>query len=75
MGKKIFSGLLLTFIAVPAFASIPEFTEIDADQDGSISIIEAEKAGISQQLFTLLDFDKDEKLTADEYNILTAGQI
>lgn len=75
MGKKIFPGLLLTFIAVPALASIPEFTEIDANQDGSISRIEAEKAGISQQLFGLLDFDKDEKLTADEYNILTAGQM
>jgi hypothetical protein len=75
MGKKIFPGLLLTFIAVPAFASIPEFTEIDTDQDGSLSRIEAEEAGISQQLFALLDFDKDEKLSADEYNILTAGQI
>lgn len=75
MGKKVFSGLLLACIAVPAFASIPEFTEIDTDKNGFVSRSEANEAGISEQLFALLDFDKDQKLSADEYNILTAGQI
>jgi len=66
--------LLLFFIAVPAFASIPAFAEIDTDEDGSISMSEAVTAGISPRLFAKLDLDKDNKLTADEYNFLTQDQ-
>lgn len=74
MHKKVLSGLLLVFFAVPAFASVPDFTEIDADKDGIISQDEAFEAGISNQLFAKLDRDQDQKLSAEEYNVLTDGQ-
>jgi hypothetical protein len=74
MNKIGAAGLLLFFIAGPAFASIPAFAEIDADEDGSISMSEAVTAGISPRLFAKLDLDKDNKLTADEYNFLTQDQ-
>ncbi|MCL7489666.1 MAG: hypothetical protein M8357_15980 [Desulfobulbaceae bacterium] len=70
MNKQVLTGLLLIFIAFPAFASIPAFAEIDEDQDGAISMSEAVAAGISQRLFAELDLDKDEKLSPEEYSIL-----
>jgi len=72
--KKGVTGLLLVFFAVPAFASIPDFTEIDTDKDGAVSRREATAAGMSEQLFARLDRDSDQKLSADEYNVLTKGQ-
>ena len=74
MYKKVFSVLLLVFLAVPAFASVPEFPEIDKDKDGLVSRDEAIEAGIPEVLFAKLDLDKDNKLTAEEYNHLTKGQ-
>ena len=74
MKKQVLTGLLLIFIAVPAFASIPAFAEIDKDEDGAISMNEAVTAGISQRLFAELDIDKDNKLSAEEYGILTQGK-
>ena len=74
MYKKIFSGLLLVFFAVPVFGAVPEFSEIDKDKDGLISQDEALEVGISERLFAKLDLDKDNKLTAQEYNHLTEGQ-
>lgn len=74
MHKKVLSALFLIFFAVPAFASVPSFTDIDADKDGVVSQDEAFEAGISNQLFAKLDRDQDQKLSAEEYNVLTDGQ-
>ena len=74
MPKKIAAGLLFMLFAVPAFAAIPHFKEIDTNGDGSISQGEALTAGISERLFAKLDLDKNEKLSADEYNILSGGR-
>ena len=74
MYKKIFSGLVLVFFAVPVFGSVPEFSAIDKDKDGLVSRDEALEAGISGMLFAKLDLDKDNKLTAEEYNHLAEGK-
>ena len=74
MYKKVLPGLMLVIIAVPAFASIPAFVEIDTDKDDSISMSEAITAGISKRLFTKLDLDKNNKLSSDEYQVLSKDQ-
>jgi hypothetical protein len=74
MYKKVLSGLALILIAAPALATIPVFAEIDTDEDGSISKSEAITAGISQRLFAKLDLDMDNKLSTDEYKVLTKDQ-
>ena len=70
MNKKIMFGLSIFLFAAPALASVPAFADIDTDDDAAISKREAIMAGISQELFTQLDLDKDNKLNAEEYKAL-----
>ena len=74
MYKHLLTGLLLAVFAVPAFASIPAFTEVDADKDGAVTQSEAVMAGISKSLFAKLDQDKNSILSAEEYKVLTDTQ-
>jgi hypothetical protein len=71
---KHLAAVLLLLAAAPAFAAIPAFTDVDADKDGMVTQSEAVVAGISQSLFAKLDQDKDSKLSAEEYKVLTDTQ-
>ncbi len=65
-------ALLLSLVAVTAFAAGPAFDKIDADKDGVLSVKEAASAGISKKMFTSADVNHDQKLNMDEYKALMA---
>ncbi len=73
MYKKMLTGLLLTLIAVPAFAAAPSaaFEKIDANKDGAISRSEAIAAGMSEKDFAQADVNHDKQLSPDEYKVFT----
>lgn len=72
MYKKLLTGLLLTLIAVPAFAAAPSaFEKIDANKDGAISRSEAIAAGMSEKDFAQADVNHDKQLSPDEYKVFT----
>ena len=72
MKTRLLPALLLSVVAVTAFAAAPAFEKIDADRDGSLSVSEAASAGISKKMFAQADLDHDQKLNVDEYNALMA---
>ncbi len=69
---RVIPALLLSLIAVTAFAAAPAFDKIDANKDGALSVKEAASAGISKKMFTNADLDHDQKLNMDEYKALMA---
>jgi len=74
MLKKIIPTIMVVFFAVSAFAAVPSFADLDADQNGMLSKGEAEAAGISKELFTKADADADGSLSQKEYATLTTGE-
>ncbi len=67
MYKILLAFLYLSLIAVPAFAGLVAFEEIDTDQNGAISGSEITAAGISVEAFIQADVNKDKQLSIDEY--------
>ena len=63
-------GLFLVFLTLLAFSYVPDFSEIDTDNDGLLSLSEAREAGITEQLFAKFDLDMDKNLSVNEYNHL-----
>lgn len=51
-------------------SSPPEFSELDADENGSISISEAGEVPVLVQQFTQIDMDGDGGLSEEEYAIV-----
>jgi len=73
--RRLCAALLSVYRhTLPAFASVLDFVEIDADRAGTLSLAEALAAGMPARLFAGLDPDGDQKLHPDEYNLLTAGR-
>jgi hypothetical protein len=65
--SKLVSTLSLAFVislAGAAFADQPAFDELDQDNDGSLSKMEAAKAGID---FAEADVNRDGRLDRKEY--------
>jgi Ca2+-binding EF-hand superfamily protein len=70
MSKKILVALSLAALAgAPAFAAT--FDEVDADQDGMISVEEADAAGID---LTTADANQDGSLDAAEFDAAMGGE-
>lgn len=70
--KKLFAITLLAGFASssPLLAQSPsrtEFTVVDLDGNGQISLQKASKAGISEPVFRRADLDRSGFLTFDEY--------
>ncbi len=74
MLKKIVPTILAVFFAASAFAAAPAFGLLDLDQNGTLSKAEADKAGITTELFAQADADKDGALSAEEYGTLVNGE-
>lgn len=74
--KTLVIALGLVGLAVaPALAQEMEFTVVDADGSGLVSIEEAQAAGWewSEEEFAEADTDGDEYLNAEEFAAATAG--
>lgn len=70
--SRVIPALLLSLIAVTAFAAAPAFDKIDVNKDGALSASEAAAAGISKKMFAGADLDHNQKLNMDEYKALMA---
>ncbi len=70
--SRVIPALLLSLIAVTAFAAAPAFDKIDVNKDGALSASEAAAAGISKKMFASADLDHNQKLNMDEYKALMA---
>ncbi len=68
MNKKILVTLALAALSGAAFAAAPEFTAVDANQDGMISAEEGQAAGMD---ITGADANQDGSLDAAEYEAAT----
>lgn len=71
--------LLITIVAIgfaaPAFAQVPDFTSIDADQSGGISLPELQAAfpDATEEMFQSADADASGELSMEEYAAVTGG--
>ena len=70
MHKTVISALAFSFFAATAFAAAPAFEEVDANQDGAVSLEEAAAVGISKDMFAKLDADQNGVLSMDEYKAM-----
>ncbi len=74
MLKKVIPTILVSLFAVSAFAAVPAFKDLDADQNGMLSKGEAQAAGISPELFAKADADANGSLSQEEYATLTTDK-
>lgn len=73
--KQVILFLLLVFVSANAYAAIPGFTEVDANNNGNISFVEFKNAfdsyscSINQlgRIFTKADSDETPGLNETEY--------
>jgi hypothetical protein len=56
--------------AVAASDEKPEFSEVDADGDGKVSISEATEAGIPEEEAKREDIDNDDQLSKTDWNFV-----
>lgn len=68
------AGIVGGAAAIPAFAGEMDFTKVDANGDGIISIDEARAAGWewTEDQFKTADADGDGGLNADEFQVASA---
>ncbi len=66
---------ITAFAAIPAAAAEMDFSKVDADASGTVSMDEAKAAGWewSEDQFAAADTDGDGALSADEFAAATAG--
>lgn len=53
--------------------AVPEFSKVDADRDGSVTISEAAVVPVLVEKFSTLDQDADGALTEEEYAAIESG--
>lgn len=72
MNIKTLCVIALTTVSASAFAvEIPDFTSVDINADGAISLEEAKSIEGLEQAFMLADINKDGQLDKAEYEELT----
>lgn len=57
-------------VAVAAQGEKPDFTEVDADGDGQVSISEAKEAGVPEQEAKREDINGDDKLSEEDWKFV-----
>ncbi len=73
--KKLILALAVTgFAFTSAHAQEMDMSKVDSDQDGAVTLEEANAAGLTwtAEQFATVDVDGDGKLNADEYAAATA---
>ncbi len=74
MNIKTLCAVALTTISASAFAvDMPDFTSIDINADGAISLEEAKSVEGLEQAFMMADLNKDGQLDEAEYEELLHG--
>lgn len=76
MKKIILSSLVVLGLSTAAFAQVAiDFTTVDGDVSGGISLTEAQVAwpDLTEEAFTAADVDASGELSADEYAALAAS--
>lgn len=73
--KRVAQMLTVLAVAAPltaiaASGDKPEFSEIDADGDGKISISEATEAGVPEKEAKREDIDNDEELSETDWDFV-----
>lgn len=73
--KRIVQLLTVLTVAAPLAAMAasdekPEFSEIDADGDGKVSISEATKAGVPEEEAKREDIDNDDALSKTDWDFV-----
>ncbi len=63
-------ALCLGGVAVAQEERTPTFSEIDTDENGQVTLIEAEQSEEVTRLFDALDTNKDGQLSIEEYSEL-----
>ncbi|MET3927825.1 hypothetical protein [Devosia sp. 2618] len=76
MKKIILSSLVVLGLSTAAFAqAATDFTTVDADASGGVSLVEAQAAwpDLTEEAFNAADLDGNGELSAEEYAALAAA--
>lgn len=76
MKKIVLSSLILLGLSGAAMAqAATDFTSVDTDANGGVSLVEAQVAwpDLTQEAFTAGDVDGNGELSAEEYDALVAA--
>lgn len=73
--KHLLAIVAVAGLAAPAFAQMIDFTSVDADQSGTLTLeeLQAVLPDVTQEQFTAADADGSGDLTQEEFAMLAGG--